>query len=258
MKIASARGIDIGTTLPGPLYTKGDQFDDYEFAAPYTDLGRYSWFVEDFRGADYVNASERTNLYDFSPAGAPTAGVITGADGIYRVILGSTNEQQQAIPHFGLNIPGSKKPWLAMRFRVPTANITTNELVAFGLATAITGDVEGSVKNVQFLLDGSMVLKYESDDGTTDAAAASTGITLVKDTWYWGVFDLDDLSRVSFQLATVDSDGRIDSWREVGTTSAPLMSTNPLAIFAAVEKTTGPTTPAFDIDQIVERHLRSA
>jgi len=257
MKIGQGTNPDFGTVFGHPFYHSSQRSGDTQDAAfplPFTNLLRYSWFWEDFRGSSYTESGERANVYDFSPTGTPAADIVADtADGVYRLTLTNNSQVEQAALDFGLNIPGNKKWWVGFRFKVHTTAIVANELVALGLSSTFQGNVEGQTTNAQFLLDGSMVLKYESDDNTTDAAAASTGITLVADTYCCVFIDGTDTSRISFQYA--DSNG--DNWREVGSTAAAALSTTTMAPYFALEKTTGVTTPSLDVDWVIAVHERT-
>lgn len=115
----------------------------------------------------------------------------------------------------------------------------------FGLASDDHAtDFESIAAFAAFHLDGSsLVLKVHSDDGTNDNAPATTGVTLVDETFYEFKIDMTDTSDVKFLYRAVGA----PAWTQLNSSTTYDMSnyTANLTPIWMVEKTTDDS--AFDM-----------
>jgi hypothetical protein len=205
-------------------------------------------YFEDFLG-DVL--PDQINLYDQSPSGSPTLGLVSGGvNGQLAMTLASTNEFEIIGFDWGNQRPilATKRPYVQFRFNVAVLP-STNERIVFGLGDILPAGnhptLDNFVTNIWGRLEASGVLQFESDDGTTDAALASSGVTLVAGTWYIFTIDAREIGRISYQLANGDG----TNWREIGHTAAPALTTTPtLQPVVYVQKDSGAGVPSLLLD----------
>ena len=130
--------------------------------------------------------------------------------------------------------------------------------INFGIAVGTHAtDADSITESVFFHLDGTdLTLNAESDDGTTEVAAADTGLTLVDDQYGRFKIDCSDLSDIKL-YAAVDKDEpyvRVLS----GTTFKLNNATGPLTPIVHVEKTNNDTTADVRVDRIRVQANRKA
>lgn len=148
-----------------------------------------------------------------------------------------------------LSIIPTQQPRCHFRFKV--SGVAANVRTVIGLASAYNATLDSTTTLAWFRLEGnSLVLLWETDDGTTDNDDQSTGVTLTADTWYLGCVDLSQPLTARFFLATETASGQVD-WNLVGTGAmAALTSAMTLQPVAYQQKDSGTTTGSLSLDYI--------
>ena len=235
-----------GTAFQGPLYGFGNRQGSATAVAfgeiAGSDPRRVYW-EDDFVG-DLIR--DEWNLYDLSPAGSPTAGMVAnGVDGLYEITLASTSEAETVALNWGdvLNIPANKRPYFEAILTVVTLPIA-DERIVFGLGSARDNVLDNTTTNAWFRLEASGVLKAEIDDTVTDTDDASTGVTLVAGTKYRFAIDCRQSGLIAFIISDVDG----NSPRVVYSKVAALTSAGVQPTFI-VQKDSGTGVPSIKIDK---------
>jgi hypothetical protein len=132
-------------------------------------------------------------------------------------------------------------------FRLKTlAAITTAEYLVFGLRSARNDNPDSTTYNVQFKLAASTAVVLETDDNTTDNDDKATAGVL-STTFKEALIDFrQGLSDIRFYLS--DANGKLTRLAPATTFNAAQLTGQFLQPFVVVGKSTGTTTPGFDLD----------
>lgn len=175
-------------------------------------------------------------------AGRPLVGPVDdSANGEITALLENTSEAMTAGFDWGdqVLIPANKGWIFECLFKVDTTAITTAEVVVVGMGSAFNATLSSVVTNAWFRLTASMALLAETDDGTTDNDAQSTGVTLVAGTYAYLRIDATSKRAVKFYVNN----------KLVKTLSAAAWTASMLLQpVCYVQKSTGTTTPQVTID----------
>ena len=189
-------------------------------------------------------------IADTSASGTPTKDIVAGAGGLLQFKLASTSEAEVLCLHTGDNLPfePSKNPIFTCRLKVVTTDITTNEIVGFGLGTAQNDTLDSMTEHVMFRLDASMDLLIETDDGTTNDDDNDTTVDLVVDTFYEFKIDARDLENVKFFYRSAAG----GDWTRLleGTTFDVSAASGNWQPFIQLQKASGTTTPEINVDWV--------
>ena len=149
-------------------------------------------FHDHFLGSylnDYVIAEQTGAVWTpYEVANGVAPNLATGANGIVEFALAANDEAQSSLITWGDVLPLSMAQDLCMEVRarftvLPTTGVTVANAF-IGLGSAYNAAMDATVTNAWFRWDGTAICRYESDDATTDGAAALTGITNVLNQWY--------------------------------------------------------------------------
>jgi len=183
-------------------------------------------------------------------AGLPLVGPVVGtANGEAICALSSTNEVMGAFADWGdqVAIPSSGQTlfWARVKFGTYGAN----ETAIVGLTSAWNATLASMTQRCAFRLSGDMVLKAETDDGTTDSGLISTGLTVVAGTYYLLRIDMSDTGNVTFW---VDE-------RPLAVLSAPAFTTSSALLqpMFGVQKASGTGVPDLTVDYLRVLHARA-
>lgn len=245
-----------GSAALGPLYTRSRRPGDsqeatYERLYSHV-LHRCEWY-EDFLWDEAQVAAGLGQLYDLSPAGAPTLAVQSGvADGILDLKPAATSEGEILAYYWNdqLLIPSNKRWQFTALVNVVTAPASSAERIVIGVGSQQNNNLGAMTRNAWFRMEGSGAVKVETDDNTTDndLGALRTAFTPTVGTYYLYRIDCWDAKNVSFQIAKSNGLG----WREVQQLSAPAFVTSPgnLQPFVCIEKDSGTGVPEVKIDYL--------
>jgi hypothetical protein len=183
-------------------------------------------------------------------AGSPGFSLLTGtsgADGVIEVILAATSEGETAGYNWAdsVMIPMNKGFLFEANVRIPTA-ITTNQVAVIGLATAYNATLASTAEYAWFKLNASMAVTFEAKDGTTTTTAQTppTALTLAAATFY--------LFRMKAKINLERNCGFVEYWlgdNYLGKiTIASATASMLLQPVFYIQKASGTTTPAMDID----------
>ncbi|HEU4753371.1 MAG TPA: hypothetical protein VFU47_09715, partial [Armatimonadota bacterium] len=170
------------------------------------------------------------------------------ANGVYRLKLANTNEAET----FGftfrgqLIIPANVQWYFETRLKIPTA-ITTNQVAVFVLCSTVTDVLDDITRNAWFRLQASMDLLAELDDATTDTDDQDTGKDLTADTYY--VFSIQKMPGGKVQFRVRDASGQKETLlKEISGASFGANNLQPVIL---VQKSTGTSQPAIDVDYVL-------
>lgn len=165
-------------------------------------LASYRVIVEDFEGV--AGGTKPPHLTTDAQA-TGTADYVTGGLGQFRLGL-TAADAAEAAQILGHEVDITDAPIIRWRVRVDGLGLdaTGGEQLVVGLASA-HANAEDSLDNVAVhawfkvvATDNSIL--YESDDGTTDEAAADSGVDLADDTWVTLEIDATTLAAVAFKV----------------------------------------------------------
>jgi hypothetical protein len=156
-------------------------------------LWDYNWH-EDFCGdLSATDLSNNGSIYDLSPAGSPTAGLVAGgAYGQLQCVLPNDNQQADVGYWWAdqTQIPGDCRFFFQTRFQLTA--IGANERVMFGLNSALAAHFTNWYdisQYARFVVDGSLGLRAQLKGGTATTTNTLTNRTLVASTWYVAEFE---------------------------------------------------------------------
>lgn len=186
-------------------------------------------------------------------AGSPVFSMLTttsGPSGVVRAILDATSEAQFAgydredVLQFPMTMGWRFEAYV----RIPTA-ITTNQAAFIGVGTAFNSTLASIAEYAWFKFNASMATTFEAKDGTTTTTGqtpAST-LTLTANQFY--------LFRICYKPQQGRNSGFVEFFLEdkfLGKiTVASATSSMLLQPIIGVQKSTGATTPAIDIDYVL-------
>lgn len=165
------------------------------------------------------------------------------ADGIYKLLLTSTDEVQTARLDWAdqLLIPASCG-WI-FQAKLAKSAITTAQRVVFGMATAYNATLDSVAENAWFRFEASNVLRFETDDNTTDSAltAGNPSVTNVASAYDLYTIDGRDINNIGFYIG----DNKLGSLAAGALTAAMLLQ--PLVV---IQKDSGTGVPFILLDYV--------
>jgi len=214
------------------------------------------WYYEDFLW-DAFDADEMAlSIYDHSPSGSPTKGLVAnGTGGQFQLKASSTSEAQMLAicQDDNLFIQGNLPFMFAARVKV-VHTMAANQNVLIGVTSAFKNDPvtpDYWTRHAMFKLDTDTDLLLESDDNTTDTDDKDTGIDITAGEWYWYVIENGSNGRLYYGL--IDNEGYMKTWNledKFGVT-APSYGANNMQPFVGVLKASGTTTPEILCDAVL-------
>lgn len=174
-------------------------------ASPGTVFGHFEDFVQDAG----VTLPTPWGTQDTSAAGAPTLDYVAGAaGGIYTLKHAATSEVENITLYHA-----DKKYWntakgviFEARFKIDgtaAAVFPTNTQLVVGISGNRNATLSSNALAAWFRVVGAgagRVISYESNDGTTHVAAASTGVSYVEATYLKVRIDATALTAVKFYI----------------------------------------------------------
>ncbi len=235
-----------GTTKTGPLYTRmnsGSTSDIVSEVLGSNYRGRCEVF-HDFLG-DIGTTGGLLGLHDTSSAGAPSETIRDDVvNGVGRFALAADSEAETFGITFGdsLQIDSAKKFYFEARVTIPVA-ITTAQVFVMGLGSAVNTTLDSVATHAWFRLQASMDLLTEADDGTTDTDDQDTGVDLTATTF--NTFVIDGWDPAKGIRYFIDN-------RKIDEIAAGVMVSTPAKLqpMILIQKASGVTEPAFDIDYL--------
>ena len=140
-----------------------------------------------------------------TPRSTRTAGscliapVANTANGEIVAVTSATNEANVAGFDFGdqLIVPANKG-WIFEAMIKPVTLAASVERIFVGMATAYNSTLSSMTERAAFRLSGSLALKAETDDNTTDSGLTDCGTTLVTATYYYLRIDASNYKQIEF------------------------------------------------------------
>lgn len=213
------------------------------------------WFQEDFLYDALDDTEIGIHLYDHSPVGAPTKGLVANGTGGQLQLKCSNDNEAQTLAltmQDNLYLQGNKPFFFAARVKV-VHTMAANQVVLVGLASGLATvpvAFDQVTRNLWFRLDGDSDLLVEADDNSTDTDDKDTGADITSGDWYWYVIERGTNGRCYFTLIT--DDGLMKTWTlDKFGVADPSFGANNLQPAVVVHKASGTTTPEVLIDAVI-------
>jgi hypothetical protein len=248
-----------GSDFRFPIRTisKGDGHDKAIHAPTlFQAFPNWYWHYEDFL-YDALDATEiGISLYDHSPSGSPTLGLVAnGTGGQLQLLATNTNEAQTLalMMDDNLFIQGNLPFFFAARVKT-VHTMAANQKVIVGLGSALKNDPVAPdliTRNLWFLQAATTDLLVEWDDGTTDRDDKDTGADITAGAWYWYIIERAPNGAIYFGL--LNASGYLKTWtpQEKFGLADPSFGANNLQPIVAVHKASGTTTPQILVDAML-------
>lgn len=179
---------------------------------------------------------------------ATEAAVSNEPCGAMALTLAETSEAEDAVLYHGDQLSFDIDKLRTVEFRAAVVTPGTGVCAVMGMAGAHNLDKDTVAQNAWFRLDASLVLKVETDDGTTDNDDAATGITLTTATYYWFKIDFTNTSDVKFYVKT---EGSTKYTRVASSTTFDMdQYTSGLQPYFSLDKASGTGTATITLDFI--------
>jgi len=211
-------------------------------------------FFDDFQGKRIIGSTATDGPWVFTKngSGSPTANTLDGATSAVRLLLDNTSEAQAIdLSH------GDIKQWRAedieyvrFRLKVPTADITTAQTLSFGLSGNRNNTWHSRAQYVNFALQASTALLLESLDGTTTNNAVATDTTVTTALGYreFAIDFTQGLADVRFLAG--DASNHMHRLAPKTTFNCAALKGLFLQPSIQIQKASGTTTPAVDVDYV--------
>ena len=222
----------------------------------FQNIPNWFWYYEDFLWDAFDADEHPLHIYDHSPSGSPTKGLVSnGTGGQFQLKGSSTSEAQTLAMTMGdkLYIQGNKPFYFEARVQTVHA-MAANQVVIVGLGSEIGDDpvtFDYVDRNCWFRQDADTDLLLECDDATTDQDDKDTGTDITAAEWY--TYAIERGTNGKLYYALVNDDGFMKTWslpEKFGGTD-PSFGANNLQPIIAVHKASGTTTPEVLIDYVL-------